>query len=279
MVEAPAIQPFGFHLRLAPDWSIDAASANLAEFLPSESDSIVGRPLTGLLSETVIHDIRNRMALLRSEEAVEHLLGVTLNDVGGRFDLSIYRVGEGFGLDAEPCQDHGFGDATGIVNGMIDRMGDGDDLARACELAARQLRGLTGFDRIQIWLNGVLVAQSSRGQGEGRPYPPPRDDFMIVDGDAAEVPLAEAHGLPEGAQPSRLHHPSAQDLDWLRTVGAGAAFVLPLNSAGRSLGQICCLHNSPHHLGVERRNIARLFARFLGLRFDIANLRSERSGA
>ncbi len=272
---AAAIQPIGFHLRLSSDWCIDAVSANIGAFLRVSTDAIAGQPVTNIFSETAVHDIRNRMALLRGDEAVEHLLRLVLVDGGEPFDLTVYRSGEGYGLDAEPCRERGFGDATGIIEGMLARVDEGDDTARLCEQAARQVRGLTGFDHVSIWLDGEVAGRSARPtKVVPSPLPPIGHDLMIADLGAA--PAAMCGGEPDRApaRSSALSAPSGSQRDWLGSTGAEAALVLPLADGGAPWGNICCLHQGPHHLSVERRNILRLFARILGLRIEVARLRA-----
>ncbi|MBA3667192.1 MAG: GAF domain-containing protein [Sphingomonas sp.] len=274
MAEALAIQPIGFHVQLASDWRVSAVSTNIADFLPVSVDAIIGQSVTGLFSESAIHDIRNRMALLRGSEAVEHLFRIVLVDGGEPFDLSIRHSGSGYGLDAERCSDRGFGDATGIIEGMLARSEEIDDVAQLCEQAARQVRALTGFDQVSVWIGEERIALSAR-RSCSRPLSTPGGaEVMIVDLDMAPVLIRLARGCGVGALHSALRVPSHEERDWLVGTGARAAVAFPLSGSGKPWGLICCQHQSPRHLNLERRNIARLFARILGLRLEVARLRS-----
>ena len=68
-----AIQAAGFHIGVSSDWAITALSANIGEFLAASVADMLAKPVTALMSSTAIHDTRNRMALLRSDDAIEHL--------------------------------------------------------------------------------------------------------------------------------------------------------------------------------------------------------------
>lgn len=280
MADSSAIQPIGFHLGLSSEWCVDAVSANIGDFLPDSAKAIIGQPVTGLFSETAIHDIRNRLALLRGERSIEHLFRFVLVDGGEPFDLTLYQSGNGYGVDAERCTDHGFGDATGIIAGMLARIDEGDDVARLCEQAARQVRALTGFDQVSIWQHGAMTAYSTRKPYSGEAPPAPvGNDFLIVDLGAEPVEILREQQDQGAVRHSTLRAPSQEERDWLVPTGAKAAFVLPLASSGEPWGLICCQHQAPYHLSVERRGIACLFARIVGLRIEVARFRSSESGA
>ena len=277
MADPSAIQPIGFHLGLSGDWCIDAVSANIGDYLPASPS--IGQSVTGFFSETAIHDIRNRLALLRGEAAVEHLFRFELIDGEEPFDLTLYRSGNSYGVDAERCTDRSFGDATGIIGGMLARIDEGDDVGLLCEQAARQMRALTGFDQVSIWQDGELAACSARKPNGNPPLAPVTDDCMIVDLGAPPVEIVREKQSGDGARHSALRAPSQEERNWLDRSGAKAAFILPLASGGQSLGLICCQHREPYHLGVERRGIAGLFARIIALRIEVARLRTKGSSA
>ena len=270
------IQPIGFHLRLSSDWLVAAVSANIGDFLPAVSGNILGRPVTELLSEDAIHDIRNRMALLRSDQSIEHLLQFALIADGKPFDLSIYRAGEGFEIDAEPSDDHGLGDSTGIVEGMLARVATAKDVESLCNETARQLRALTGFDRAVICGDGKLLGQSARAAPDHPDYAAVMrdiDDLALFDRDADPVEVLVDAQDSQGRSRSTLRVLSETELAGLATIGARAALILPLTRDGQPWGHVGCFHGVPRHIGAARQGVARLFARIIALRIEIAELR------
>ena len=270
------IQPIGFHLRLSSDWLVTAVSANIGDFLSAGSSDCLGRPVTELLSEDAIHDIRNRMALLRSDQSIEHLLEFALAGDGQPFDLSIYRAGEGFGIDAEPSDGHGLGDATGIVEGMLARVATADDVESLCNETARQLRALTGFDRAVICGKGKRLGLSERGTADHPDYAAvmrDMDDLALFDRDAEPVAILVDGQDKQIPSRSTLRLPTEVALAGLATIGARAAVILPLTREGRPWGHIGCFHGVPRHIGASRQGVARLFARIIALRIEIAELR------
>lgn len=270
------IQPIGFHLRLSSDWLVTALSANIGKFLAADSVDTLGRPVTELLSEDAIHDIRNRMALLRSDQSIEHLLQFALVADGKPFDLSIYRAGEGFAIDAEPSDGHGLGDATGIVEGLLARVATTDDVESLCNETARQLRALTGFDRAVLCGKGKLLGQSARAGPDHPDYAAVMrdiDDLTLFDRDAEPVEVLVDAQDTQARSRSTLRLPSKTELTGLATVGARAALIVPLTRDGQPWGHVGCFHGVPRQIGAVRQGVARLFSRIIALQIEIAELR------
>ena len=274
MTGPPTIQPIGFHLGLSREWLVTAVSANLAEFLGTTAYDALGQPITVLIPNDAIHDIRNRMALLRSDDNVEHLFQFPLADKDRHFDLAIYRDGNGFGIDAEPSVERSFGDATGILEGMLSRVAPSDDIRQLCDQACNQLRALTGFQQVVISTSTGPLGQSARAgsapidiQGASGDC-----DMVVFDRDAAAVPI---HATDEDWMPQRLtlRSPTDSEIARLTAIGASAALIVPLNRDGRAWGQAACYHSTSRHVSAERRSIARLFASIMSLRIEIAELR------
>lgn len=276
MTAPQLIQPTGFHLCLSSDWLVSAVSANLSDFLPATAEDALGRPITDLMSEDAIHDIRNRMALLRSEETIEHLLRISLTEGGKLLDLSIFRHGSGFGIDAEPSDGHGFGDATAIVDGMLARISLASDVGAIGNEAARQLRALTGFDRVLIIGGGELLGHALRpGQAEHEP--------ATLDPDVAHLAITDRESQPVAILAQDRDRPPLSTLRIAReaeailldSLHARAALIVPLMRNGKPWGHVGCYHGAARHIGVERRSVAGLFARFISLQLEVAELRSR----
>ncbi|MEO7864264.1 MAG: GAF domain-containing protein [Sphingomicrobium sp.] len=272
-----AIQPVACHLGLSGDLRVRAASANIATVLGTPALECLGQTMTCLMPADSVHDIRNRMALLRDEQAVEHLFRRRLEPDCEPFDLSIFRVGDGFGVDFEARVDHGFGDATGLIAGMLARLKPGSDAAALGASAAGQLRSLTGFDRVSIYVRGELLCCSTRNRQalETDQPPPPVNAFMLIDRNAAPVAILTSGHHNSALACSELRSASAEELEWISTAGAEAAVVLPLAGDGETFGLASCTSAVPRHISPERRGIARLFANLFALRLQIAELRAH----
>jgi len=274
VTELLAIQPIGFHVGVSREWLVTAVSANIGEFLGTTADAALGQPLTTLFSNDDIHDIRNRMALLRSEESVEHLFHFSLAGTERTYDLAVYRHGSGFGIDAEPCEERGFGDATGILAGMLARVAPSDDIGQLCDQASNQLRALTGFQQVVIMAGNERLGQSMRAG----PLPIlseqhcSNSDMVVLDRDSEPVPICVADQAWI-VRRLTLSAPTATEVTYLSSIGASSALVVPLRRDGLPWGQAACYHGAPRHVSAERRNIARLFASIISLRIEIAEHR------
>lgn len=276
MTAPQPIQPTGFHLSLSSDWRIGAVSANLGDFLPTTADRALGQPITALLGDDIVHDMRNRMALLRSEDMVEHLLRIPLSEAPDRYDLSIFRDGDGFAIDAEPSEGSASVDCTATLGGMIDALSAACRIDAIADGAARQLRGLTGFDRVLVFAGRDLLGECARPNQD-------RPPAAAIDGDVAPLAISDIAAGPveilcavgESHTRSTLRCALPHERAVIGALQARAALVIPLLREGRAWGQIGCYHGTARHLGVERRGVANLFARFVALKFEIAELRGD----
>lgn len=277
MTDPPTIQPIGFHLAVSSDWLVTAVSANIGEFLDTSAEAALGQPVTALFSNDTIHDIRNRMALLRGDRAVEHLFHFPLAGTGRAFDLAMYRTDNGgYGVDAEPCGEHGVGDATGILEGLLSRVEPTGDVQQLCNQACAQLRALTGFQQVMITAEQALLGHSARtplapndpGIAQASP------DMVVFDRDAEAVAIRMIDDRCV-AQRLTLRSPTGAEIAQMKAINAMAALVVPLSRDGRPWGQAACYHGVPRHISAERRNVARLFANIMALRIEIAELRGR----
>ncbi len=275
-----AIQPAGFHLTLSGDLRVRCVSANIAAKLSTSAADCLGRTMAELLLADTVHDMRNRMALLRDERSVEHLFGIQLAADTDPVDLSIYRVGDGFGVDIEDEVDHRFGDATGLIEGMLARLKPGNDLNALADAGAGQLRSLTGYDSVCIHMRGQLIGHSGRNKTppEMTLAHPPKTAFMVIDRAAEPVAIVTAGHNDCAIARSELRAVLADEAIWLDSAGAKSAFLFPLASEGEIVGFASCISPRPRHISPKRRGVAKLFATLVALRLQVAELRSLRSG-
>ncbi|MCA1653451.1 MAG: GAF domain-containing protein [Sphingomonadales bacterium] len=290
MADQPcAIQPHGFLLALSDDWLVEHASLNVGDFLGRDPRGLIGSPASSLLSVDAIHALRNRLALLRGPDAVERLFRCRLIGDDLHFDVAVHRSGGSTLVEAEPCTGQSYGDITGAVRGMIERLDHDDSLEALLETGARQLRAMTGFDRIVIARfgdnKGEVVAECARGgigTMLGEQLPPARHRRaaleLVADSDAAPVamvPRSAASGQPLDLSLAVLRAPSPQRIEALRARGAKAAMSIALNVGGRAWGLIDCHHHFARIPGFERRAMADLFAQMFAMRVRISELERQ----
>ena len=292
--DSAAIQPIGFLVALSSDWRICRLSANVGDFLGISPEALLGSPVTSLFNPGAIHSLRNRLALLRGPDAVERLFSIQLTDAPAHYDVAVHMSGDEAVIDAEPNHDHHHDrESTGTVRGMIAQLGEIETLADFFADAARQMRALTGYDRVTIHRFGAdgaveIVGQGQRGaagsaMGDPAPSRPesgvPRSLVSLVaDVDAKPVPIVPAldrRGRPADLSRSGLRAAPTAELDRLRESGVQAALSISIVVAGRPWGLIACHHHAPCCPSFERRSAAEWFAIMLAMQIEIRELKAK----
>jgi light-regulated signal transduction histidine kinase (bacteriophytochrome)/CheY-like chemotaxis protein len=285
-----AIQPIGFLIALSSDWVVARVSANIGEFLGGTAEDKIGRPLAELLPPAAIHGLRNRMAMLRGPDSVERIFGCHMIAGCAPFDVALHVAGGQIVIEAEPgSEEHG--DATSTVRSMIMRIDQTGDLPAFFNEGARQVRGLTGYDRVMVYRfaadgSGEVVAESCKpgiGSFLGLHYPATdipvqarhlyrRNLLRTISDVNAEpvpiVPLLDENRAPLDLSLSTLRAVSPIHIEYLKNMGVGASMSISILVEGRLWGLFACHHYSPRCLTFERRSVAELFAQMFAMRLE-----------
>ena len=285
-----SIQPIGFLIAMTADWLIARASANIGDFIGVTPEAMFGKPLDKVFSPKAVHDLRNRAAILRGPDAVERLFSCSLIEGAEPFDVAVHFSGGQVIVEAEPASGE-HGDATGMVRAMITRLDLTDDFATFFREGARQIRGLTGFDRVMVYRfaadgSGEVVAEAARagiGKFMGLHYPASdipaqaRELYrrnllrIITDVDARPVPIVpqrDATGQPLDLSLSVLRSVSPIHIEYLKNMGVQASMSISIIVDGRLWGLFACHHYSPKCPSFERRSVAELFAQMFSMRLE-----------
>ena len=289
-----AIQPIGFLLTLSNDWRISRASVNIGEYLGVPAARLIGEPVTSLFNASAVHSVRNRLALLRGPFATERLFSIPLTDGPAHYDVALHMSGEQAVIEAEPNHEHHHDrESTGTVRGMIAQLGEVETMAGFFEEAARQMRALTGYDRVTIHRFAAggddevvgEVLRSAIGSAMGRHLPisgeAPRSLLRLVaDIDAVPVPIVPGQvrrGKPADLSRAVLRAASPEDVELLRSIGVRAALSIAIVIGGRTWGVIACHHHAPCCPSFERRSAAEWFAIMLAMQIEIRELKARLS--
>lgn len=281
-----AIQPFGFLLAVSPDWMVRHASANCAAYLSAAAEP--GAPATGLLGEPATQALRRHMQRLRDDEAVERIFGVPTGPSGALMDYSLHRSGASLVIEGEPSQPEDEFDAASVVRATIGRLQRHGSVVDMCREAARQVRALTGFDRVMVYRfdedgAGEVVAEAARSDLEsflGLHYP--ASDIpqqaralytrnwlrIIADINADPVRIAPETG-PDG-RPLDLSHAKLRavspiHIEYLRNMGVSASLSVSILVRGKLWGLFACHHYSPRRISYARRTAAELYGQMFSL--------------
>ena len=286
-----AIQPIGFLIAVSSDWRVARASRNISQFLNAEPDALIGRGLVELFSPAAVHDLRNRVAMLRGADSVERIFGCTLIGGGDPFDIALHMSGRQIVIEAEPSGQGDHGDVTGTVRSMIARLDQAETMAAFFNEGARQVRALSGFDRVMVYRfapdgSGEVVAESCRpniGSFLGLHYPATdipaqaRELYrrnllrVITDVEAEPVPIVpqlDENGAPLDLSLSVLRAVSPIHIEYLKNMGVRASMSISILVEGRLWGLFACHHYGPRCASFERRSVAELFAQMFAMRLE-----------
>ncbi|MES2988771.1 MAG: HWE histidine kinase domain-containing protein [Pseudomonadota bacterium] len=291
-----AIQPIGFLLTVSDQWVIERASENLAAFLGVAPEEAIGKSLDALIGGQAVHNFRNRIAMLRGDDAVERIFGSVLRDDLGAFDVALHVSDGQIVIECEPASDE-HGDATNTVRSMMARLDQTDTLERFLNEGARMIRGLTGFDRVMVYRfdqdgSGEVAAEACRsgiGSFKGLHYP--ANDIpaqarvlykrnllrVIADLEAEPVPIvsvAHRRGQTLDLSLSILRSVSRIHIEYLKNMGVGASMSISIIVDDELWGLFACHHYGPLNPSFERRSVCELFAQMFAMRLE-SRLRKE----
>lgn len=294
-----AIQPFGFLIVVStPDWFVQRVSANIGDWLRVTPADMLGRSLLDFVHADAIHDLRNQLQIVNMTGTTARLFGIRIDDSSRRFDLAVHTLAGLVVIECEPSAVDSSVNASALVRGMINRVqGMRDPRALSC-VAARELRALTGFDRVMVYRfapddSGEVIAESADPGIEsflGLHYPAsdiPRQARVlyernwlriIPDVDAVPSPILPAldsAGKPLDLSQSVLRSVSPIHIEYLKNMGVRASMSVSILREGRLWGLFACHHYSPLHVSFERRTAAELFGQMFSLMMESREREAE----
>ena len=163
-----AVQPFGFLIAVNRiDWTILRTSQNTATWLGHAPASLLGKPLDAVFSGEAIHTIRSHLQSAVMGDTVARAFGIDLTTRGPRCDVAVHIIGDTVVIECEPSVDEPELNAGATVRGMIARLQQTGDQRAFFRVAAREMRALTGFDRVMVYRfdpdgSGEVIAESAR---------------------------------------------------------------------------------------------------------------------
>jgi light-regulated signal transduction histidine kinase (bacteriophytochrome)/CheY-like chemotaxis protein len=210
------------------------------------------------------------------------MFGVQLQDGGERFDVAIHFSGAYLVVEAEPSviePDVNSGELVRLMLGRVRKTTGMRDLAQE---AARQVKILTGFDRVMVYRfsadgSGEVVAEVAAAGLEpflGLHYPAsdiPRQARILYQRNWLRI-IADVNAGPVLLSSAATHSPTLLDLsmsvlrsvspihiEYLHNMGVAASMSVSILREGKLWGLFACHHYSPRHVSFERRTAAELF--------------------
>ncbi len=284
------IQAFGFLIAMTADWLISRASANVGTFLGVEPEAMLGQPVSTILAEEAIHSIRNRLTMLRGDDSVERLFGLELVAGRGRFDVAVHFAGDIVILEGEPASGDEV-EASTLVRSMVARLKQTDSMKAFFREGARQVRALTGFDRVMVYRfdheeSGEVIAEAVR---------PGVDSFLGLNYPATDIPkqarilyvrnifrvISDVDSVPVDIVPERDPRGNPLDLslamtravspihiEYLRNMGVRASLSISIVVDGKLWGLFACHHHMPRLPGIGHRGAAELFGQMFSMMLE-----------
>lgn len=284
-----AIQPFGFLIAVAtPDWFVQRVSANIGEWLNASPSEMLGHSLLRFLHSDAIHALRNQLHIVNMTATTARVFGLVIDDTQRRFDVAVHTVDSLVVIECEPSVLDPAITASAMVRAMMSRVQSIRDPRTLSRVAARELRALTGFDRVMVYRftydgSGEVIAESASSGLEsflGLHYPAsdiPRQARLlyernwlriIPDIDAVPCPIEparDAQGKLLDLSQSVLRSVSPIHIEYLRNMGVRASMSVSILKDGRLWGLFACHHYRPLHVSFERRTAAELFGQMFSL--------------
>ncbi|MCF3932559.1 GAF domain-containing protein [Acuticoccus sp. M5D2P5] len=281
------IQPFGYLVAVSMDWMVQHVSANLGEIVGRAAEDCLGLPLQEILPGSSIHAIRDRLQGLAPGEGSERIFGIDLFGHGQRFDLAVSISGHSIVIEAEPFVPSPINSGT-LVKTMIGRIERCSTLGALYNEAVRQLRAVTGFDRVMLYRfapdgSGNVIGESARSGLEpflGLNYPatdiPAQARRLYVknrsriiadvNGDTIPVvPGIDPHGEVLDLSLSVTRAVSPIHIEYLSNMGVGASFSISIVIGGELWGLFALHHYAPRRLSMELRSTLELFGQIVAL--------------
>lgn len=286
------IQPHGSLLALKePDLEIVQLSNNTFEFLKQHPQQLLNKRLKDLLDSEQIDDL-NR-CLFEDFEGVNPLkLSIKVLDESVIFDGIIHRSDQVLILELEPARfnkEVNFFSFYHLVKGPTAKMQNASNLQELSEIVVKEVRKLTGFDRVMLYKfnaedAGTVIAEDKL---EG-PNP-----FLGLHYPASDIPkqarqlytLNRLRLIPDlNYQPVELiplHNPvtnrpldlslcvlrsvSPIHIEYLNNMGVAASMSISLVKDKKLWGLIACHHHSVKHLTYEVRTACEFLGQVMSL--------------
>ena len=288
-----AIQPYGVLLVVDPlSMRVQERAVSQAQVLEDFGDPLdqhLDRVLGGALVP-----YRRHLDLLAPESTV--FLGSVQLGRSGRHHALAHRSATHFIIELEEPVDGEPGSLEDLYPHIRRFMGEVEvapDIASLCEIGARHVRDLAGFDRTLIYQfdkdwNGAVVAEDRNDRlpsymdlrfpesdipAQARELYRRNRVRLIADNDYRAVPLLRSAGLA-GAAPTDLslavlRSVSPVHLQYMRNMGTGASLSVSLLAEGRLWGLVSCHNQLPRRVPYHVRTACEFIGQILSLQIAL----------
>lgn len=288
-----AIQPYGCLILCAlPTWTISTVSANAGSFFGRPSEDLLDQPLDAVMPAKAVHDLRNVLQSSMVSAGAERLLDVLIDEGPERYDLTVHMSASNAIVEIVPRKGANTltTDPVVLVKSMIGQLKRATTLERFLQLAAHQVRAVTGFDRVMIYkflpdASGQVMAEALR---TGLPpflglrYPASdipvqaralyKRQWLRLIPDVNYTPEALIGGSASSAEAdlslASLRSVSPVHLEYLRNMGSNATLTISLMAGEALWGLIACHHSAPRRISTSICAAVELFGQIFSQQID-----------
>ena len=286
-----AIQPHGCLLVCAlPSWIVQAVSVNTGAILGRDARHFLGRMLDTVLPDKTVHDLRNVLQAAMMSGGTERLLNQPIDDGPERYDLTIHMAAANAVVDIIPRKgaEALTADPIVLVKSMIGRLRRAPTLERCLQLAASQVRAVTGYDRVVVYKflpdgSGQVVAEALRSglppfrglcysaseiPAEARALYRRQWLRMVPDVAQSPVALITHSGCEADLSLSTLRSPSPICREYPSNMDPAATLTISVLVGEALWGLIACHHGAPRRVSSSTCAVAELFGQIFSLQIE-----------
>jgi light-regulated signal transduction histidine kinase (bacteriophytochrome) len=284
---AGAIQPHGVLVSFTPGtWTVEHVSQNAAALFEQPAAQLLGRDLRDELPDELVRAIEDVAALMPLAQSAQRCSRSNVGPFGTVCDVLVHRTAGLVHLEFEPVLRHWINpSASALADGLIGRVANADGVG-FFDACARQVRALTGFDRVMVYRfrhddSGEVIAESRAPEAttyHGLRFPafdiPAQARRLYVlnriraipDATYAAVPLLSRSGAPLDLSHHALRSVAPVHLQYLANMGVAASLSVSIVCGDRLWGLIACHHSAPMFLDPGTRSALELFGRIVSMR-------------
>lgn len=288
-----SIQPHGVLFAIArSDMTLTHASANVASVFGIDAASILKRPFREVLPEIAVlleADVAEPVAL----GSARYLRTMSLKTAEGEaaFDAVLSSSDGHMVLELERVPDHTISSLDALyptLRRFVEELHGASTVGRLCQLAAEDIRRITGFDRVLIYRfdeqwNGTVIAED---RNEALPsyldLRFPASDIpaqarelyrrnrlrIIPDANYAPVPIQSHEPAPLDLSDSVLRSVSPVHLEYMRNMGTPASMSISILREGALWGLISCHSSTPKRVSLPVRNACDFLTQIFSLQLE-----------
>ncbi|HZZ41346.1 MAG TPA: ATP-binding protein [Tepidisphaeraceae bacterium] len=289
-----AIQPHGCLVVIRPsDFTLLQVTQNISEISGHPASDLLGQPLSALIGRGQSDSIRQAIPTHDLSAGAVYLHTMTMT--GGRsYHVSAHQNPAGILIEferAESDAELSFQNLYPLVREFISRLGSVPTLRQLCDLAAKEIRRITGFDRVLVYQfdenwNGQVVGED-RDPDAYAPFMGlwfPASDIpkqarelyrltrvrQIVDAAYTPVPVVPSIN-PETRATLDMTYASLRSVspihcEYLKNMEVAGSFSIAIQTAGEKLwGIVSCHHRTPRQVPLEVRTACDLLGQTIGL--------------